>query len=267
MMGKLVWISWEPGCESSVKNLRDIVTKLGSLGLEAQGVPLPRSGNLETWSSVEKAIEENKGIAAWLVLAQPGHLQEEYYRYHLSATSTVLGQGIVGSIPVMLLNMGQGQLPVLPNQTFGTAVVADFHDGRWSSDLLKLIYQAGTSNPSAERYLRIHSDSIAGQWLELGPLSEDWHGVLVGVTEKAEITHHAVGSRGLIPERCILEYPIQGMKLQAGQEEFSAWAVRNTIGLTDSYFLRIDGIIDAVLLANYPTAESSDMEVSRIELV
>jgi len=79
-----------------------------------------------------------------------------------------------------------------------------------------------------------------------------------------EIDSHAVGPLGHLPERAVLNYPSKGLKLQAGDTEYTAWAVKNTLDDQTAYFVRVKGTPTAVVFGSF--AETDAAEVFTLSL-
>jgi hypothetical protein len=106
---------------------------------------------------------------------------------------------------------------------------------------------------------------LLGQWFEVGPREDTWEGVMLGTTEEGRITHHAVGERGQLPEKSVLEYPTQGIQAQLGDDQYTAWSVRNRIAPDQSYYVKIEGFPRALIIGAHPGTDEA--EVARLALV
>jgi hypothetical protein len=120
--------------------------------------------------------------------------------------------------------------------------------------------------PATDYRLNILGNERLGQWFEIGPREQDWSGVVFGVSgANAKINFQAVGPAGSLPEKTTLEFAQQGLRLEVGGSEFSAWAVRNRISAATSYYARVEGCPQAILLMPY--AEDDDAEATVLRLV
>jgi hypothetical protein len=138
-------------------------------------------------------------------------------------------------------------------------------ESTWPAKAVAIAFGKITERPGAEYYFHVIAHPILGQWFEVGPNTDEWKGVMFGVDGNGKITHHAVGPRGQLPEKSVLEYPTQGIKATLGDNEFIAWSVQNTLGPDDSYFIRVDGFPNSVIIGKHPI--SDDAEVFHLELV
>ena len=112
-----------------------------------------------------------------------------------------------------------------------------------------------------EYRINIHAHPHFGVWFEIGPISDNnWDGALLGVCG-AEIDSHGVGNAEKLPEKTILEYQMKGLKLTLGEKEYTAWAVKNTIDGSHSYYVRIQGIPESIVFGSYTAEEEAQMHV------
>ena len=116
---------------------------------------------------------------------------------------------------------------------------------------------------TTEYRLDIYAMPQLGQWFEVGPVEADWNGAMFGVCG-AEIDAHGVGPSGQLPQKAVLEYPMQGLKMTLGDKEHIAWAVKNRLGPDSSYFLRVKDEPESVLFG--PFSEGDDAEVYVLHL-
>ncbi len=103
-----------------------------------------------------------------------------------------------------------------------------------------------------------------GLWLEIGPTKgHTWKGVMAGV-DSGQIDAMGVGETQKIPEKSILEYPMKGLKLQAGTAEYDAWAVKNELSDALSFYVRIRETPKSLLFGEF--SDSEDAEVFLLDL-
>jgi hypothetical protein len=114
-----------------------------------------------------------------------------------------------------------------------------------------------------EYRLDIYAMPKLGQWFEVGPVDSSWKGVMFGVCG-AEIDAHGVGPAGKLPQKAVLEYPMKGLKLALGEKDYTAWAVKNSLDGASSYYVRVQGEPESILLG--PLAEGDDAEVYVLHL-
>ncbi len=122
---------------------------------------------------------------------------------------------------------------------------------------------AATSVP-AEYRLTVHANPGFGVWFEVGPSGEqEWPGAMFAVAD-GEIKAHGVGSTGALPEKCVLEYPMEGLKLNLGDTEYIGWAVSNGLDGDSSYYVKVDGIPTGFLFGPLTQDDNAEVHVVRI---
>ncbi len=98
----------------------------------------------------------------------------------------------------------------------------------------------------------------------MGPATgAQWSGALFGQNQ-AEIKAHGVGTRGRIPEKCVLEYPIKGVKLEAGEDTYTAWGIKNMLTEQDSYYIKVEGTVRSILFGELPEGDQADLHILKI---
>jgi hypothetical protein len=116
-----------------------------------------------------------------------------------------------------------------------------------------------------EYRVNIHANQGYGIWYEFGPAKgETWNGVLAGGLN-SEVNAHGVGPAGLLPLKTTLEYQMQGIKLEMGEDKYSAWAVKNSIDENLSYYVRFADIPGNILFGQLPDeADEADFHVLKL---
>jgi len=129
----------------------------------------------------------------------------------------------------------------------------------------KLVAKIYKNKPSAIDYrLNFWGNEQIGQWLEIGPTNVEWNGTMFGIN-KGRILFQAVGKKGGLPKKSILNYPIQDMTFNIGSTEYSGWALQNTISLDCSYFVKVDGFPDSMVFSPF-SGTDDNFDVYSIEL-
>jgi hypothetical protein len=127
----------------------------------------------------------------------------------------------------------------------------------------KLAAGANTAakSSSTDYRLSIHANPGFGVWFEIGPVAPlDWSGAMLAVTD-GEIKAHGVGPAGRLPEKCVLEYPVQSMRLSLGETEYIGWGVANGLNGDSSYFVKVDGVPSGFLLGPFAKEDETEMHV------
>jgi len=200
--------------------------------------------------------------ALWIILSSDKDLASESVRYGLSmlalSVQAVRGHGF----PIIFLH--DGKLPSvdsLPTPFQGAEIFAVDNPAVGA----KLVANANMPMKKvfAEYRLDIYAIPQLGQWFEVGPSDSAWKGAMFGVCG-GEIDAHGAGPAGKLPDKAVLEYPMQGLKLTMGEKEYVAWAVQNQLEADLSYYVRVQGEAKSILFG--PLAEGDDAEVYILNL-
>ncbi len=129
----------------------------------------------------------------------------------------------------------------------------------------KLVARANKAFKPHQTDYRLDTYGLAhlGTWMEVGPAAGSWKGVMFGVSgEGADIEAHGVGPKGQLPqEKMILNYPQQGLKLEMGDKEFTAWAVQNELDENSSYFVKVTGTPDSLLFGEFASDDEAEVYI------
>ncbi len=129
----------------------------------------------------------------------------------------------------------------------------------------KMVARANTPPPAIDMEYRldVHANPGLGVWIEVGPArGHKWKGAMVGANG-GEIDAHGVGSAGELPRKAVLEYPMQGLKLELGNDRYTAWAVQNFLTEDLSYYIRIKDIPKGILFGPYSEEKGAEVHVIR----
>ena len=58
---------------------------------------------------------------------------------------------------------------------------------------------------------------------------------------------------------------MEGLKLNLGDKEFTAWAAQNELNAQTSYFVKVDGFPESILFGPYSTEEATDVYVIKLK--
>ena len=224
------------------------------------------------WSDVPEKLSWRVALTAlldakadvWLILGDDAEMAKPGVRYGLSLMAAALQQAKGVAFPIVLLwNSPAPAIDKLP-PLLRQATVIEEAQSSWAAKIVAKANMAG-KGVTADYRLDIQGDERLGQWFEIGPREGAWSGVVLGVHGgDAEINFQAVGPKGVLPEKTTLEYAQEGLKIEAGGREFTAWAVRNEVGSDASYFARIKGCPDAILFMPYD--DSADAGATVLDL-
>lgn len=257
---KKVWLS---ATDASQDAVRKIMSTLKTYGLDVDGHFWEDNLDKHAWIKPRKEMLDKK-ISLWIIVGSAKSLESFSIRYGLTLLAISLQATLEAPIPIVILQtdkepLAPEDLPaplsgvdILPadSRTAGAKIVAKLH--------LPLKKQ-----PSPYR-LDVYAMEGIGQWFEVGPPPDDsWQGAIFGVCG-AEIKLHAVGVSGQLPEKSVLNYPMQGLELEAAGRKFTAWAVQNPLPSGFSYYVKVEGTPSAILFC--PFAQEDDTEAHLIIL-
>ncbi|MDE3019821.1 MAG: hypothetical protein KGO52_07075 [Nitrospirota bacterium] len=256
---KTVWVTALAKDEARVQQ---VMGQLKTYGLAPNGHFWIDNLEKMAWMGARDEMKNSKA-ALWLVLASEKELAQPSIRYGLSlmALSTYAANGT--GFPVVLLSSGKEAVApaTLPTPLRGATVWSDTAPA-WQAKLVAQVNKP-QAQVAQDYRLDVYGDPNLGQWFEVGPAQGTWTGAMFGVAG-AEITFHAVGPKGKLPERTVLEYEQKGFELALGDKKFTAWALKNVVEASQSYFVRVKGQPDSLLFSQY--AEGQDAEVFTLQL-
>jgi hypothetical protein len=255
---KKVWITSLGRDEAAVQK---VMKTLKTYALDADGhFWIDDLKNMAWLAPREELIKDD--TALWLILSGDEDIVLQSVRYGLSMLALSM-QAVRGhGIPVVFLHRGRiPALETLPTP-FQGAEIFTIDNPAVGAKLVAKANMPAKKGP-AEYRLDIYAMPKLGLWFEVGPRESEWKGVMLGVSG-AEIDFHGVGDKGKLPEKAVLEYPMKGLKIAAGEQEYTAWAVHNQLDAESSYYVRIQGEPRSILFG--PLAEDDDAEVYTLKL-
>ncbi|NUU02185.1 hypothetical protein [Herbaspirillum robiniae] len=257
---KTIWIT------SLAKNparVQAFTAVLKRYGLEAKGHFWTDEPAKMAWRVALDSLVEAKADV-WLVLADDEEMAKPGVRYGLSLLAASLREGSGHGFPIVVMWPGKAPAADALPPLLRDALHLEEANAAWPAKIVAKANMPGKAQ-APEYRLNVAGDEKLGQWFEIGPRAGNWDGVMFGVAgEGAEIDFQAVGEAGGLPEKTVLEYAQQGMKLQLGETEYTAWAVRNQVGPGQSYYARVKGCPASVLFMPY--AEGGDAEATVLRL-
>lgn len=259
MAGKKVWLTWMPGGEGA-PGPQETVTTLGRYGLEVSGAPWVDDLEKVAWAELGGGLMDAAGPDIWLIAGRRADLEATRNRYGLSLTAAMAGAARGADLQGVCLGLDfePEALPTL----LGGFRCFDGAGGAWAAKLVAAAHAGGAAAAQPEDYrFNVIAHSLIGQWLEVGPRDGDWRGAMLGVSEEGEITHHAVGPAGQLPEKAVLEYPTRGIEAELGGTKFTAWAVQNALGPADSYYVKVEGCPARLLFGGHPGTDQAEVTV------
>lgn len=255
---KNIWISSLAHDEEKVQKT---MAMLKTYALEVNGHFWEDDLKKMAWFGARNELIKEE-TALWIILSNDKDLSAGTVRYGLSmlalSVQAVRGHGF----PIILLH--EGEIPAtetLPTPFQGAEILAA--DSAAAGAKIVTAVNMPQKKVAVEYRLDIYAMPKLGQWFEAGPVDGSWPGAMFGVCG-GEIDAHGVGPAGKLPEKAVLEYPLKGLKLNLGEKAYTAWAVKNRLDDASSYYVRVQGEPESILLG--PPAESDDAEVYVLRL-
>ncbi len=259
-MQKKVWIT-------SLSKDKDTITRLLKLTKKYGLVPNGHFWVDDIKKMAWQAPLENlmaRETALWIISGSKKDLESESVRYGLSLLCLAMQNKKGIGFPVIFLYSGDAiDEGALPTPLKGCDIISVDNKALGA----KITAKANTpvKKIANEYRIDIHANQGYGIWFEFGPAKgKVWNGVLAA-TLKSEITAHGVGESGSLPLKTVLEYQMQGIKLKMGEDEYTAWAVKNKISDDQSYYVRFSDIPGTILFGEFSdTDDESDFHVLRL---
>jgi len=257
---KAIWVTSLGAPQDPV---RQLMSQMKTYGLEVQGHFWKNDLKKMSWMAARESLVDAK-VSMWGILGSDEELRAPDTLYGLSLLAITVQARRGLHFPVMILQT-RGEL--ISSEQLSTPLKGT--DVMWASDSgigAKLV--ARIHKPpkpiSPEYHLDIYGNEQVGQWFEVRPALVSWAGVMFGVAG-AEITFHAVGPAGSLPRKTVLNYPMQGLKLEMGGKEYLAWATQNELNAETSYFVKVEGYPEAIVFGPYSTEREADVFVVRLK--
>lgn len=189
----------------------------------------------------------NLDVAAWVIIVDVTTTANKDIFKGLSALALTVAAKREYQLPIILVaNNCNIEYELLPTVLKDALIVTDIT--KLGVKVVAAINQPAKAL-SHEYRIRFHPLNELGLWLEIGPTTGVWDGVILGVSD-SEINFQACGDAGTLPEKCVLEYPEQGLKMAINDIEFNGWSVCNQIDATASYYARLTQLPEQILFAN-----------------
>jgi hypothetical protein len=204
----------------------------------------------------------------WLVLVDAAELAKPSVRYGLSLFAASLREARGAGFPVVLSAPDGVNADVIPALLADATILAE-GNAAWPAKIVARANLAKAGTAPDYRFEVVGEEQL-GQWFAIGPREGEWTGVVFGVhggagSNEAKIDFQAVGPRGALPEKTVLEFAQEGLTLQVGEREFSAWALRNRLGPGEAYYARVRGTPESVLFMPY--TEDNEADATILQLV
>lgn len=257
---KTIWLT---SLGSSQDAVNKFMHQMKTYGLEAKGHFWKDDLKKMAWMAPRDDLIDSK-IPLWAILGSEQELLDPNIRYGLSLLAiTVQAQRGLG-FPIIILQT-QGD-PISADQLSMPLKHADIFSASDPGIGAKLVAKSHKTPKqiSPEYHIDIYGNEHIGQWFEIRPLHSPWPGAMFGV-DGAEIAFHAVGPGGKLPSKSVLNYPMEGLKLNLGEKKYTAWAAQNELNPETSYFVKVDGFPESIIFGPYSTEEAADVYVIKLK--
>jgi hypothetical protein len=257
---KTIWVT---SLGSSQEPVKQLMSQMKTYGIEIQGHFWKDDLKKMAWMAARESLVDAK-VSMWGILGSDDELLSPSALYGLSLLAIAVQAQRGLHFPITILQ-SRGD-PVSTEQLSTPLKGADVLSPSDSGFGAKLVARSHkTPKPvSPEYHLDIHGSEQLGQWFEVRPTQASWPGVMFGVAG-AEITFHAVGTAGSLPAKTVLNYPMQGLKLEMAGKEYLAWAAQNELNTKTSYFVKVEGYPESILFGPYSTEEAADLFLIRLK--
>jgi hypothetical protein len=253
---KKVWVS---ALSKNEESIQKVMESIKTYGMSPAGHFWQDDAENMAWLGARDELLA-KDVALWLIVGGPEDFGRDSVRYALSLLAIdIQAQRGIGFPIVVASTDPDLKAELLPTPLKGAEVLS------LSSPTLGVKIVSLANMPpkklKAEYRLGVYAIPRVGTWLEVGPApGQVWKGAMFGVSG-GDIAAHGVGGAGVIPERCVLEYAMKGMKLQLGEKEYTAWSAQNELDESLSYYVSIRDYPSSILFGPLPSGDDAEVFV------
>ena len=257
---KTIWLTSLCDEKEPVKGL---MTQMKVYGIEIQGHFWQNDLKKMAWlNPLDELL--NKNIGAWIISGSEKQLKEPDLRYGLSMLALSLQAQRGFGFPIIILQTTGDLLAArdLPTPLQNADILSATNSGL-GPKLVAKVHMPPKKIESAY-HINIHANEQIGQWIEIRPVNDIWPGVIFGVIG-AKISFQAVGPQGKLPDKSILNYPMQGLKINLGDKTYIAWATQNSVDSRTSYFVKVDEFPESILFGPYSEDSEADLFIMQLK--
>jgi hypothetical protein len=237
-------------------------SQLRPYGLSVQGQKWP-VGEKQAWlASAQEAAGANARLI--LIIASPEDYKKPQLRRELALFRLFLQTLVQSSIDGLIILTDPTKAGEVKSDLPGTAILGDYEVVQGSGWQAKAVARLHAPRKSTWPVrFGLFAQEKLGVWLEVKPQPEQTtSGCLVGVSGvDSDISFHAAGSAGRLPEKSVNEYEIKGIEFESAGHAFKAWALQNTFTSSDAYYVRLEGEPDLVAVGTMPDGAPSDIDL------
>jgi hypothetical protein len=256
---KKVWLTSLGSDEETVQRM---MKQFKTYGLEVDGHFWKNDLQGVAWLAPRDRLVD-PAVALWLIVGSAEELLAPDNLYGLSLLTIAVKAQRGHHFPIMILQTQEA--PLAPDQLSTPLKDANLLMASDSGLGAKVVAKVHTAFTPAltEYHLDIYANEKIGQWFEIVPVASEWPGAMFGVSD-GEIAFHAVGPKGQLPRKTVLNFPMQGLKLQLGEKDYLAWATQNELDPETSYFVKVEGNPASIIFGPYSTDEAADVFVVKL---
>jgi len=255
MAKERIWITWLVPEEEGAPTPQEVVAAVQKYGHPTGGAPWIDKLDQMAWTSAGLTLLDTEAADVWLIAGRKADWERPSVRTGL-ALAAAMAQGIRGHrFPIVAVGLdGAPDAATLPTPLAG-AICLDASKPAWGIKIGPGLKQLAAL-PAPEYRLAVTAEPHIGLWIEVGPRDGEWQGAMFGVSGgNGAITHQAVGPKEELPSKTVLEYPMNGIQLTAGDHDYTACAASNPIDAATSYYVKIDGTPERLLFGGHPDSD------------
>jgi hypothetical protein len=252
---KNVWLSALVSSEAAVQK---VMAQLKTYGLQVGGHFWEDDLEKMAWMKPRGELVDKK-VVLWAILGADQDFRNPAFRYGLSMLAiAVQAQRGIGFPIVILQTEGETIDPETLTTPLKAVDVFSVGGATVGAKLVAKVHSTSKETTHPDYRLDLYGNEHLGQWFEVGPADGTWSGGMFAVSD-ADIVFHGVGPKGNLPEKSVLNYPMEGLKLHWNGQEFAAWAVQNELDADTSYYVKVKGSPGAILFGSYSHEEEAEV--------
>lgn len=244
--------------ERSEEVVKKLMAQMKTYGLEVTGHFWEDDLEKMAWMKPRGELVDSK-VVCWAILGADKDFQNPAYRYGLSLLAITVQAQRGLAFPIVFLQTGGATVvPETLTTPLKAVDVLMADSATLGAKLVAKVHGAPKEAIPTEYRLDLYGNEHLGLWFEVGPRQGSWSGGMLAVPD-GEILFHGVGPKGSLPEKSVLNYPVEGLKLNWGDKEFTAWAVQNEMDADTSYYVKVKGSPDSILFGPYSLEEEAEV--------
>jgi hypothetical protein len=237
-------------------------SQLRGYGVNIQGQKWP-VGEKQAWLA---SAQEAAGAGARLILivATPEDYQKPELRRELALFRLFLQTLVKSPVDGLVILTDPSKAAEIQTDLPGTPLLGDFEIVQgpgWQAKAVARLH--APRKPKWPVRFGLYAQEKLGVWLEVKPQpTETTSGCLVGVSgNESNISFHAVGEAGRLPEKSVNEYEMKGIEFETAGHKFTAWALQNSFSSDQAYYVRLEGEPEVLAIGTLPDGEVSDVDL------